>query len=615
MRFALFQSWITSIVDVWQIFGYLNLLLATVFLLFAGFRRGWDHARWTLLVTAFVFGTGLGSMLIPSIMGALLGGAACFLTVKRLIRFSPSAADLFVLYMIGVIAVGRLGCLFSGCCFGTPTDLPWGINYNTGNLAHWLHFHAGQQAYFYDPSLAVHPVQLYETLALLFIALPASLYGMRRRIAPQLIFSGFLAFYFLLRFALEFVRGMSNVWWSEVMVGRISLFQIFLLTAAFLILIQGYFSRKGSWAGKLGEGRSINFQAWVLAGMLLASLMLSTHFQRVQLVMLALLIPINCYFIFSQVSLGIRKSNPISLSWGSAFTVLLLLSSQGFLEQNTNTSTPILKKTCWLYGIDQGSDKLVRLGDARLSFDDYRRRKELLQDIGDTTSIDSTFYQKAMSDLKEPKLVYSIGGSFSSVEFEHETCGGKPVTERVISRSLMATMDRERTRTERISSYINGRLELTEGSIRSSDNDTSKFAYATSFINGGLDGELLGAGLGVGLALVRGLDEDILPLFPAGYLRLGPREFHIEAGVNDRYYQRPGFLNTHLSLGHKPTRGPGYQLGVGNRGPYLLLSTGYFFTATNLRIGNLFQADLTLSVMGPELDGFGTTVLIRLPGK
>lgn len=33
-------------------------------------------------------------------------------------------------------AVGRLGCFFAGCCYGKPTDLPWGVVFrNTDSLA------------------------------------------------------------------------------------------------------------------------------------------------------------------------------------------------------------------------------------------------------------------------------------------------------------------------------------------------------------------------------------------------------------------------------------------------------------------------------------------------
>ena len=26
--------------------------------------------------------------------------------------------------------IGRLGCLFAGCCFGRPTDVPWAITFH-----------------------------------------------------------------------------------------------------------------------------------------------------------------------------------------------------------------------------------------------------------------------------------------------------------------------------------------------------------------------------------------------------------------------------------------------------------------------------------------------------
>jgi uncharacterized membrane protein YdjX (TVP38/TMEM64 family) len=108
MTFLNLQHWIVQHINVWQLFGYLSLILSTGFLLLAGYQRAWNKRSWTLLVSAFVFGSGLGSMFLPSIMGALLGGSIIFLLVKRLIGFSDSSADLFVIYMITVVGIGRL---------------------------------------------------------------------------------------------------------------------------------------------------------------------------------------------------------------------------------------------------------------------------------------------------------------------------------------------------------------------------------------------------------------------------------------------------------------------------------------------------------------------------
>jgi phosphatidylglycerol---prolipoprotein diacylglyceryl transferase len=85
-------------------------------------------------------------------------------------------------------SVGRLGCLLAGCCYGLPTDLPWGIH-----VPHVAH--------------AVHPTMLYE--ALLLAALFAGLWRRRCEARPGETAALYLLVTPCIRFSLEFLRGDS----------------------------------------------------------------------------------------------------------------------------------------------------------------------------------------------------------------------------------------------------------------------------------------------------------------------------------------------------------------------------------------------------------------------
>lgn len=94
---------------------------------------------------------------------------------------------------IGLV-FGRLGCFLNGCCFGTPTDLPWGISFPPGSIP----FSIFQDAH-------LHPAQIYSSLygAALFLLLHFVL--TRKKFHGQVV-ALLLTIEAVFRFALEYVR-------------------------------------------------------------------------------------------------------------------------------------------------------------------------------------------------------------------------------------------------------------------------------------------------------------------------------------------------------------------------------------------------------------------------
>ena len=65
-----------------------------------------------------------------SFHGGLFGGIAAlvgYCLVKRLSILK--VADLFVPSVMIAYAIGRIGCFLNGCCYGAPTNLPWGVRF------------------------------------------------------------------------------------------------------------------------------------------------------------------------------------------------------------------------------------------------------------------------------------------------------------------------------------------------------------------------------------------------------------------------------------------------------------------------------------------------------
>jgi phosphatidylglycerol:prolipoprotein diacylglycerol transferase len=104
--------------------------------------------------------------------------------------------DLFALVFVVADGVGRWGCFFSGCCWGTPTQLPWAVTFP--EIARRLH-HA-------LPDVPIHPTQIYLSLNAFAILGVLLLVYRRKRFHGQVICT-YIGLYSLTRFLLEYLRG------------------------------------------------------------------------------------------------------------------------------------------------------------------------------------------------------------------------------------------------------------------------------------------------------------------------------------------------------------------------------------------------------------------------
>ncbi len=97
-------------------------------------------------------------------------------------------------------AIGRLGCLCAGCCFGRPTDVPWAITF---------HDSAANSQAGTPLGTPLHPTQIYESLVTFAIFLVLLRISRNKRFDGQVTIS-YLLLYAAARFVIEFFRGDSS---------------------------------------------------------------------------------------------------------------------------------------------------------------------------------------------------------------------------------------------------------------------------------------------------------------------------------------------------------------------------------------------------------------------
>jgi prolipoprotein diacylglyceryl transferase len=150
------------------------------------------------------------------IWGAVaLGGVGAYIGVRRRGLVMPPFADALAPGLAVAQAVGRWGNWFNQELFGTPTNLPWGLEID---LAH--------RPTRYIDSETFQPTFLYESLWMLLAAAVLVLVDRRWRLGHGRVFALYVALYTFIRLPIELIRvdpatevaGLRiNVWVSGVL--------------------------------------------------------------------------------------------------------------------------------------------------------------------------------------------------------------------------------------------------------------------------------------------------------------------------------------------------------------------------------------------------------------
>jgi phosphatidylglycerol---prolipoprotein diacylglyceryl transferase len=107
-------------------------------------------------------------------------------------------------------ALGRVGCLLNGCCFGVPCAHPWAIHFPSESLAWYQHVADGRILSSAAYSVAVHPTQVYSIVGgLLILGLLTAYYPRRRRDGE--VMALLMLSYPVARFLFEALRGDERV--------------------------------------------------------------------------------------------------------------------------------------------------------------------------------------------------------------------------------------------------------------------------------------------------------------------------------------------------------------------------------------------------------------------
>jgi phosphatidylglycerol:prolipoprotein diacylglycerol transferase len=190
----------------------------------------WDYPRfysgdWTHFLSDQILGRG------GVFYGGFLLAVACSAVYCRLVNLPGwQVADCVAPGLALAQGLGRVGCFLAGCCWGTPTQLPFGVIFRS-ELAHTI---TGVPL-----EVRLHPTQLYEA-AVVLLAIPFLMWLRKRRSFSGQVILVYVLFYAVARFFLEFLRGDPRGYHFHHLLSTSQLIGLLIIPVAIFLLIYLY---------------------------------------------------------------------------------------------------------------------------------------------------------------------------------------------------------------------------------------------------------------------------------------------------------------------------------------------------------------------------------------
>jgi len=545
---------------------------------------------------------------------------------------------------VALIAIGRWGCLLNGCCFGTITDLPWGVHYAAGSSPHFLHQSLGLLPDGAAQSLAVHPYPAYESLGLL-LWLPFAYWLSRHLRSKGALLAFSAAFDLALRGFIDGTRAMINVWWSILGFWHgLNLFQwVLLASASCLVLVGLLFEHRarratGPFASLAAAPSTSPARLWLVYVGLLALAWASDSGQtaflhRALLVALAACVPALAIPLRLGVSLHARAG------FGYAVAGALVVVLGIHLETRAHATAPdgdpaagsqrvgSAEHRTWLYDVDQQRGVMVRVGS---NGDDNRSLQRREETLGLPRLAAGTAEGLVETEPKRESHTW-IGGGVHAGSYAHsdqvktpnnsssDSCSGNTYTT-TTTRERQAVGGWGRVEQEIPNGsdsvfWIGGRagasresqasrIESTDPSVLSSSTSASYSAY---YLN--LWSEYETHALALGLAALGSFSrEQGLTLYPGFHLRAGSPRFGFDTGFADRL----SFLSQQSGhAGFSVAIRKGNEIRFPNDLRARLFFGMFFFPGTDIHHFDLAPGfDAEIFVTSRAVVGFNTAVFV-----